>query len=73
MCFDQLEFITGFTFCTHILHTPINATENAHWPLHGSNNFNLRLETVDAITFTGEFDDKGLRGIIRFKFDFNCK
>lgn len=59
LCFDQVEFLTGFTFCTYIINTPLNVTENAHWPLHGNNKFNIRLEMVDAITFRGEFDDKG--------------
>jgi Domain of Unknown Function (DUF1081) len=59
LCFDQVEFLTGFTFCTHVLYTPMNITENAHWPLHGNNKFNIKLEMVDAITFRGEFDDKG--------------
>lgn len=69
MCFDQVEFLTGFTFCTHINYTPMNITENAHWPLHGNNHFNVKLEMVDAITFRGEFDDKGefrdLKGVAR--------
>lgn len=59
MCFDQVEFMTGFTFCTYINYTPINISENAYWPLHGNNKFNIRLEMVDAIVFRGEFDDKG--------------
>ncbi|WP_036702797.1 open beta-sheet domain-containing protein, partial [Paenibacillus sp. OSY-SE] len=58
LCFDQVEFMTGFTFCTYVNYTPMNITENAHWPLHGNNKINIRLEMVDAITFRGEFDDK---------------
>lgn len=59
LCFDQVEFLTGFTFCTHVLYTPMNVSENAHWPLHGNNQVNLKLEMVDALTFRAEFDDKG--------------
>lgn len=54
LCFDQVEFITGFTFCTHVLYTPSNITENAHWPLHGNNKLVVKLEMVDAIKFKGE-------------------
>lgn len=59
LCFDQVEFLTGFTFCTHVIYTPLNASENALWPLYGNNKFNIRLEMVDALTFRGEYDDKG--------------
>lgn len=59
LCFDQVEFLTGFTFCTHILTTPMNISENAHWPLHGNNQVNIKLQMVDAIKFRAELDDKG--------------
>jgi hypothetical protein len=59
MCFDQVEFLTGFTFCTYMDVMPMNITENAHWPLYGQNRMNVKLEMVDAITFKAEFDDKG--------------
>lgn len=58
-CFDQVEFLTGFTLCSHIIYTPMNISENAHWPLHGNNKLSVKLEMVDAITFRTEFDDKG--------------
>jgi hypothetical protein len=41
-----------------VIYTPMNITENAHWPLHGNNKFNVKLEMVDALTFRAEFDDK---------------
>lgn len=72
MCFDQVEFLTGFTFCTHINYTPMNITENAHWPLHGNNHFNVKLEMVDAITFRGEFDDKG-EGLLKSYYQVNIQ
>jgi hypothetical protein len=37
----------------------MNITENAHWPLHGNNKFNIKMEMVDALTFRAEYDDKG--------------
>lgn len=65
MCFDQAEFLIGFTFCTNMLYTPMNIKENAHWPLFGNNRLVLKLEMVDAITFRAEYDDNG-------KFTFFC-
>lgn len=59
MCFDQGEFLIGFTFCTDVLTTPMNIKDNAHWPLFGQNRIALKLEMVDAVTFRAEFDDKG--------------
>jgi hypothetical protein len=59
LCFDQVEFLTGFTFCSHVISTPMNISENAHWPLYGNNKLSVKLEMVDALTFRAEFDDKG--------------
>lgn len=65
LCFDQVEFLTGFTFCTHLLYTPMNISENAHWPLHGNNKVNVKLQMVDAIKLRVELDDKGKRNFFR--------
>jgi len=43
-----------------------NVTENANWPLFGKNRFNIRLETVDALTFRAELDASG-------EFDWKAK
>jgi hypothetical protein len=59
LCFDQVEFLTGFTFCTYVDLMPMNITQHAHWPLYGDNRFYVMLDMVDAITFKAEFDDKG--------------
>ena len=56
-CFDQVEMLTGFTFCTKVSITQPNSKENAHFPLYGNNQFALRLEMVDSITFTANYDD----------------
>ncbi|CRL08258.1 CLUMA_CG020838, isoform A [Clunio marinus] len=58
LCFDQVEFLTGFTFCTSINYTPMNVTQNAPWPLYGNNHISVKLEMVDALKFSAEFDDK---------------
>lgn len=59
LCFDQVEFLTGFTFCTYVDMMPMNITQHAHWPLYGQNHVYVKLDMVDAITFKAEFDDKG--------------
>lgn len=73
LCFDQAEFITGFTLCAHVEYLPLNSTDNAMWPLQGNDNIQLKLEMVDAITFKAEFDNKGeCFGFLRsFNNNFN--
>lgn len=57
MCFDQLEFITGTSFCLDMVSIPQgNPNEHALWPLYGSSSFAFRLETADSITFRTELE-----------------
>jgi hypothetical protein len=70
MCFDQVEFLTGFTFCTKVSYFPINSTNNAMWPLNGNDQATIKLEMVDAITFKAELDSSGIK--IRVDIVLHC-
>ena len=60
LCFDQLEFLTGASYCFEMASTPQGKPdEHALWPLYGSSNFAMRLEMVDSITFRTELDISG--------------
>lgn len=57
LCFDQLEFLTGASYCFEMQSTPQGkADEHALWPLYGTSSFAMRLEMVDSITFRTELD-----------------
>lgn len=60
LCFDQLEFLTGASYCFEMESTPQGkADDHALWPLYGTSSFAMRLEMVDSITFRTELDISG--------------
>lgn len=60
LCFDQLEFLTGASYCIDMASTTKGKPdETALWPLYGSSDYAFRLEMADSITFRTELDISG--------------